>query len=87
MCFGDILGAVLEVFLIDVGVFFVLMWEVFQSYIKGMSDVYWMWYQKYSYCIWAGVLDKTGSCVEVRWRSADAAALNKREAAVRLLWD
>ena len=29
MYFGDILGAVLEVFLIDVGVFFVLMWEVF----------------------------------------------------------
>ncbi len=77
----------LEVFLIDVGGMVVSTQEVFGSYIKGMSDVYWMWYQKYSYCIWAGVLDKTGSCVEVRWRSADAAALNKREAAVRLLWD
>ena len=35
-------GALLEVFVIDVGGMFFFLWEVFWTYTKGMSNVCWM---------------------------------------------
>ena len=66
--------------LIDVGAMVVSTWEVFWSYIKDMSDVYWRWYQKYFYCIWAGILEKS-------WRQTQRCLLQKCESPVRLLSD
>ena len=45
--FGSYFGACL----IDVGGMVVSTWEVFWSFIKGMSDVCWRWCQKYFCCI------------------------------------